>query len=315
MTPSPSRPPSRHASRLVLRAGQIGQLSLALFALAACGGATEQPAEALAAEAQAVVSAPIRLPYGSDPSQFGELRVPSGPGPHPVVVILHGGCWLDLFGLDLMDTMSEDLTNEGLATWNIEYRRISLGSTAPGYPDMFLDVGAAIDELRALAPVYDLDLDRVATVGHSAGGHLAAWAAARPNLPTTSVIRGSDPLPLYGAVSLAGVLDLAQSLELDICVDLAGQLLGGTPAEVPERYAETSPAQLTPIGVRQVLVHGTADTIVPLVVSENYRDGAQGTGDKISLKKIQNGDHFDVIYPSSTKWPQVRERILGLFEE
>ncbi|MDI1477794.1 alpha/beta hydrolase [Polyangium sp. y55x31] len=314
---TPSLPPPRrplHVAHVLRRAGQIGTLALALANLAGCGGEPEAFSEELTAEAEgAVVAGPLVIAYGSEPDQFGELRVPSCPGPHPVAVILHGGCWTTLFGYDLMSDMSEDLTSAGIATWNIEFRRITYGGTDDGHPETFRDVGMAIDALRTLAPVHDLDLDHVVTVGHSAGGHLAIWAAARPNLPTSSSIRGADPLPLSAAVSLAGVLDLADPVAVGACGTLAGQLLGGTPAEVPERYAETNPSELVPIGVPQSLIHGTADDVIPLSGSVNYRHHAHDAGDQVSLKKVHNADHFDVITPTSSKWPQVRARILQAF--
>ncbi|MDI1445446.1 alpha/beta hydrolase [Polyangium sp. 6x1] len=289
---------------------------LALAGLVGCGGGPDDLPEALTEEAKnAVVAGPMLISYGPEPDQFGELRVPSGCGPHPVAVLIHGGCWTTVFGLELMSDMGEDLVSEGIATWNIEFHRITYGGSDDGHPETFLDVGAAIDELRALAPVYDLDLDHVAAVGHSAGGHLGIWAAARPNLPTSSSIRGADPLPLSAAVSLAGVLDIADPVARGACGTLADQLLGGTPADVPERYAEANPSELVPIGVRQVLVHGTADEIIPLSSSENYRDHAHAAGDQVSLKKVHGADHFDVITPASLKWPQVRARILSVFPQ
>jgi acetyl esterase/lipase len=268
-----------------------------------------------AAIAQSTVAAtPTRIVYGPNPEiQFGDLRVPSGPGPHPVAVVIHGGCWLNLFTLDLMNEASEALTDAGLATWNIEYRR--LGDPEGGYPNTFTDIGLAIDTMRDLASSHHLDLGKVITVGHSSGGHLGVWAAARHRLPLDHPLRGPDPLPLFAVVSLAGVLNLAESLEITACGDLAAQLLGGSPEEVPERYAETSPSDLVPLGVRQVLIHGTADQIVPLVVSRHYRQVARAAGDHhVQLKKIQNGDHFDVIAPSSPKWPQVIKHILRLVQ-
>jgi acetyl esterase/lipase len=255
-------------------------------------------------------TAPEHIMYGGDANQFGELRVPPGPGPHPVAVIIHGGCWLNIFGLDLMDHASDALTAAGLATWNIEYRR--LGDLEGGYPNTFTDVGLAIDTVRDLAPHCNLDLGKVITVGHSAGGHLGVWAAARHRLPPDHPLRGSDPLPLFAVVSLAGILNLAESVEMEVCGDLAEQLLGG-PQKASERYAETSPSELVPLGVRQVLIHGTSDAIVPLMISQHYRRVARAAGDRhVQLKKIHDGDHFDVIDPSSSKWPQVIERIVDL---
>jgi acetyl esterase/lipase len=250
-----------------------------------------------------------RVSYGADPRQFGDLRVPSGKGPHAVAVVIHGGCWLSQYGLDLMDGMSESLARAGLATWNIEYRRI--GDPGGGYPNTLTDVGAAVDALRSLSPKHGLDLAKVMTVGHSAGGHLGVWAAARPKLSSKSPIRGADPLPIRAAVALAGVLDLSESIDLDVCGGLAAKLVGGTPAEVPERYAEASPRALLPIGVRQRMIHGTADLIVPFVMSEHYRAAAQAAGDVVDLSPIQGGDHFDMIEPTSSKWKDVEAVILG----
>jgi acetyl esterase/lipase len=269
---------------------------------------------AAAAAPIACTTTPSRIIYGDDSRfQFGDLRVPSGPGPHPVAVIIHGGCWLNLFGLDLMDGTSEALTAAGLATWNIEYRR--LGDPGGGYPNTFTDVGLAIDTVRDLAPRCNLDLGNVMTVGHSAGGHLGVWAAARHRLQPENPLRGPDPLPLSGVVALAGIFDLAESRTSTACGKLAEQLLEGTPEEVPARYAETSPSALVPLGVRQVLIHGTDDPIVPLVVSQHYRQVARQAGDRhVQLKKIQHGDHFDVIDPSSPTWPQVLERIVALVQ-
>ncbi len=254
---------------------------------------------------------PLRIAYGPGPLQFGDLRLPSGTGPHPVIVVLHGGCWINFYGLDLMHDMSAALTAEGFATWNVEYRR--LGDADCKYPNTFLDVGMAVDHVRKLAVDHPLDLSRVTTVGHSAGGHLAVWVAARQKLNATNPLHGTDPLPIKAAVSLAGVLDLAESLNLGVCNGTASQLLEGTPSEVPARYAEASPRQLLPIGVSQKLVHGNADTLVPLVMSQHYWDAAKGAGEaNVTLDVIDGADHFDVITPSSTKWPAVLKVIVDV---
>jgi acetyl esterase/lipase len=250
-----------------------------------------------------------RVTYGDDPRQFGDLRVPQGQGPYAVAVVIHGGCWSNQYGLELMDAMSESLARAGIATWNIEYRRI--GDSGGGYPNTMTDVGAAVDSLRALAPKYGIDLAKVITVGHSAGGHLGTWAAARPKLPKASAIRGADPLPIRAAVALAGVLDLSESIDLGVCGGRAVDLVGGTPTELPARYAETSPRELLPIGVQQRMIHGTADTLVPFVMSEHYRSAAQAAGDMADLLAIQGGDHFDVIEPSSSRWKDVEAGILS----
>jgi acetyl esterase/lipase len=149
-------------------------------------------------------------------------------------------------------------------------------------------------------------------VGHSAGGHLGVWVAARPKLPEASPLRGADPLPIQAAVALAGILDLEESIELGVCNKLAAKLVGGFPSEVPGRYAEVSPRLLLPIGVRQVMIHGTADDLVPFAMSQHYETAAKAAGEaSITTTAIQDGGHFDVITPSSPKWKGVEAGILS----
>ena len=152
-------------------------------------------------------AAPVStIAYGPDPSQVGDLRLPERQGLAPVVVLLHGGFWRERSKRDLMDDLARDLTDRGYATWNLEYRRV--GSSGGGWPETALDVAAGIDHLAALAGTHGLDLSRVVVLGHSAGGHLALWAAARHRLPEGAP--GAMPLVrAAAAVSLAGVTDLA----------------------------------------------------------------------------------------------------------
>jgi len=273
------------------------------------GAAPPMPSAGATGDAAPAAVVKTRVTYGEAPQQFGDLRVPGGKGPHAVAVVIHGGCWTSQYGLDLMDEMSESLARTGLATWNIEYRR--LGDPGGGYPNTLTDVGAAIDALRTLAPDHGLDLANVITIGHSAGGHLGVWAAARPKLPATSAIRGANPLPIRAAIALAGVLDLSESIDLGVCSGLAAKLVGGTPAEAGALYAETSPRALLPIGVRQRLIHGTADPLVPFIMSEHYQSAAKAAGETVELLQIPGGDHFDLIEPSSPKWKDVEAGILG----
>jgi len=302
----PPRPCLRDARRHV-------SLLVSLVLLAGCAGpeASIPPEPAASSGAAMRPTGPARLSYGPDPSQIGDLRLPKGEGPHPVMVILHGGCWASGYGKDLMDGVSESLTKEGFATWNVEYRR--LGNAGGGYPGTLTDVGLAVDALRDLAPTHHLDTTKVYTVGHSAGGHLAVWVAARPRLAPEHPLRGADPLPVAGTVALAGILDLVESVDLGVCGGAAATLLGGSPTDVPARYAEASPRALLPLGVRQMLVHGENDGIVPLVMSSHYEDAAKAAGEKdLTLKVIEGGDHFDMIEPSSTKWADVSQAIVGI---
>ncbi|HEX6388239.1 MAG TPA: alpha/beta hydrolase [Solirubrobacteraceae bacterium] len=238
---------------------------------------------------------PVPLAYGPNLMQFGLLRVPAGPGPHPVAVLVHGGCWSPGGNVAFMEPLSLALAQAGIATWNVEYRKV--GDLGGGYPNTLTDVGRATDKLRELAGPFGLDLDRVAAVGHSAGGQLAVWAAARD---------GGDPLPLAGVVSLAGVLDLAAYHPVDILKDPITQwtcsmfvdpFMGGSPASVPDRYAAASPIALVPIGVRQHVLHGTADTTVPVSYSERYAAAATAAGDDVTLTRLEGAGHFDLITP------------------
>jgi acetyl esterase/lipase len=242
---------------------QVG-FALALGVLGIYGNLGGRETLVPAAAAQGPVTTPIRITYGSDDLQFGDLRLPSGLGPYPVTVVIHGGCWSNFFGLDLMDDMSDALTAAGVAPWNIEYRRI--GDPGGGFPNTLIDVGMAVDKVRDLAPVYHLDLSRVITVGHSAGGHLGLWVAVRHRLPAGHLLRGAAPLLLSAVVTLAGIPNLAESVALNVCigdapgggvaVPYAAVLMGGTPDQVPQLYAVASPSELLPLSLRQTLIHG-----------------------------------------------------------
>lgn len=242
-----------------------------------------------------------RLFYGTDPLQFGELYLPEGSGPHPVVILIHGGFWRAAYDLTLMTGLAEDLARQGIAAWNIEYRRV--GDVGGGWPGTLLDVAQAADYLPTIAADHNLDLKRVVTVGHSAGGHLALWLAARAKIPPQSILASRErPLTLAGAISLAGVVDLELSWQLNLGKGAASELLGGGFDEVPERYAVASPAALLPTGIPQVLIHGTEDDRVPLVVSQQYTEKALKAGDAVTLIELAGDDHFVVIDPTSAAW-------------
>ena len=206
-----------------------------------------------------------RLQYGSDLLQFGELRVPDGSGNHPLAILVHGGCWTAKLGnlpeaatsLDLLRPLSVALAERGIATWNIEYRR--LGNDGGGWPGTYEDVAKAADFVRQLAPKHRLDLQRVALVGHSSGGHLAFWLAARHKLPADSPLHAAAPLRVAGVVSIDGPPDLESIIgfERQVCgAPVVEQLLGGSPAEFPARYRQASAAGLLPIGTRQEVLIG-----------------------------------------------------------
>jgi acetyl esterase/lipase len=252
-----------------------------------------------------------RIPYGEDPLQFGDLRLPAGAGPHPVAVVIHGGCWRAQYNIDHIGAFSDALTRSGVATWAIEYRRV--GNAGGGWPGTFHDVANAVDHLRVVAKDFPIDLDRVAAVGHSAGGHLVLWLGARGKL-TDVTLRGDDPLPLKGIVSLAGVDNLRRALEEGVCGDQAAKLVGGTPDEVPERYAEASPIELLPIGVPQHLINGARDPIVPAAFGRDYASAGEQAGDSVKLTILPDAGHFELIVPTADVWVQGRDAIVEMLE-
>jgi acetyl esterase/lipase len=258
-----------------------------------------------------------RLHYGSEPLQFADLYLPDTQNPetrHPVVILLHGGFWRAAYGLDLMQALATNLSQQGIAAYNVEYRRV--GDSGGGWPGTLQDVAQAADYLRnvsSLSTRYQLDLDRVIPVGHSAGGHLALWLAARTRLPATSPLStASQPLPLAGAVSLAGAMDLERVWQQHLGRDAVVELLGGTPQQFPARYQDASPAAYLPLGLPQALVHGTSDDNVPLNISQEYARKATIAGDIVELIELPGADHFVLIDPQSEAWQKTLATIQHL---
>ncbi|HZT89228.1 MAG TPA: alpha/beta hydrolase [Stellaceae bacterium] len=255
-----------------------------------------------------------RFAYDRAPSQFGELRLPPASKGRPVAVLIHGGCWQRSYGLDLMTPLAEDLARQGIAVWNIEYRR--LGESGGGYPGTFLDVAAALDTLRGLAPRYGLDLAHVVAVGHSAGGHLALWAAARPRLPKASPLAAPDPLRLSGVVSLSGITDLEayRNGGPGACGEpgTIDRVTGAAGRAGQNVYADTSPRALLPLGVPQLVVSGERDRIVPTGFARGYARAATAAGDRVELLEIPDADHFALIDPASSAWGAIRAKLLAL---
>ena len=256
--------------------------------------------------------ATTRVAYGPDPLQFGELWLPKGPGPHPVVVLIHGGCWrADLPGLELMDYMAEDLRRSGVAVWNLEYRR--LGPIGSGYPQVFQDVGRGVDHLRRLAEPQRLDLRRAVFAGHSAGGHLALWAASRPRLPRNSPLFAPQPLRPRKVVTLAGINDLEayRATGPEACggPEIIDRLVH-SPRPAP--FADTSPAALLPIGTPHAVVSGALDRIVPSRFGREYAGAAVRAGDPVRVLDLAGAGHFELIDPTSAVWPQVKAEITSV---
>ncbi|QRN96528.1 alpha/beta fold hydrolase [Archangium violaceum] len=254
--------------------------------------------------------ADARIPYGTATHQFGDLRLPRGKGPHPVVVVVHGGFWRARYDLEHVGHLCADLTQRGYATWSLEYRRV--GHPGGGWTGTFEDVAHGTDFLRTLAARHPLDLGRVVSLGHSAGGHLALWLAGRGRLKPGQALHTGKPFVPRGAVSLAGVVDLERAHALHLGDGIVESFLGGTPTQVPERYALASPSALLPLGVRQVLVHGEEDTTVPVTLSVEYHARATKLGDSVRLVSLPGTEHFEVIDPRAKEWPRVVEAVDSL---
>lgn len=289
-------------------------------ALAACASQAPagQPAQREPVtwqEISALPPAPAdhRITYGPGPLQFGDLRLPAGKGPHPVAVLIHGGCWSAAYGLDHVGPVSDALRRAGIATWSIEYRRV--GDAGGGWPGTFEDVARGTDHVFALAKEFSLDADRVVLVGHSAGGHLALWAAGRHNLLPSSPLRSASPLRIRGVVALAGITDLrAFGAAPGGCSAAVARLLGGTASQVPGRYEEGSPMALLPLGVPQRLVHGERDAIVPAAQGLPFVVEARRRGDDSRMRTIPGAGHFDLIAPFAPAWPEVMDEIRALLD-
>jgi acetyl esterase/lipase len=245
--------------------------------------------------------------YGSDRSQRADLYLPAGPGPHRVMVLIHGGSWQARYGRVVMRGLAGDLLRRGWAVWNIEYRRVGNGG---GWPHTFADVAAAVDHLAEIdAP---LDLGRVSLLGHSAGGHLALWAAARENLPpgAPGFREGAPPVRARAVISQAGVCDLAGAYRR-WRGGAARALMGGAPDELPERYALADPVRLLPLGMPTLLVHGIEDSTVSIELSRSYAGAADGAGDELELVEIAGaaGGHRAHIDPRGRAWAEVARRL------
>lgn len=237
--------------------------------------------------------ADLRIPYGTDPNQFVDIRIPAGKGPHPVVFFIHGGYWRDKYDLTYAGHLCAALAKAGIASWNVEYRRV--GNPGGGWPGTFEDVRAAYHLLHGNKKenTGKFDLKRACVAGHSAGGQLALCLAAFEK----SVTR---------VLSLAGVLDLRRGWELHLSNDAVSEYLGGSPKDVPEHYREASPAERPIPQAMQKLIHGTADTAVPYEIGKGYADAKKKSGEKIELITLDKIGHFEIVDPGSAVWEKVQ---------
>lgn len=242
--------------------------------------------------------------YGDDPLQFGELRLPEGAGPHPVVILVHGGCWLSEYDIAHIRKLAAAMTRSGVATWTLEYRRV--GNPGGGWPGTFEDIARGADHLRVLAREFPLDLSRVLAAGHSAGGHLALWLGARKG-----ELFGENPVRPRAILGLAPAPDLAHLYERGVCGNVVDSLLGGSPTTRPERYRMASVTELVPLGIPQVLVLGRFDeSWTP--VGRRYYEAAREASDDVRVIEAPESGHFEMIDPDSTTWRLVEGAMIEL---
>jgi acetyl esterase/lipase len=255
--------------------------------------------------ARSATAPDLTLRYGDLPDQVADVRLPPNDGPRPLVLVIHGGFWKAEFDRAHAGPQSVGLAEAGYVVATVDYRRV--GQPGGGWPGTFDDLAALTDAVPSLvseALPERLTTTRTVLIGHSAGGHLAAWAAARHRLPKESPWHRSDPLDV-GVVSLAGVLDLELSDRLGLGGHAAGRLLGGSPRRRRDRCALANPAALLPTGGRLIAVHGTRDDTVPVEMSRRYVARALTVGDQAELVEIADCGHFELIDPLSAAWAVV----------
>lgn len=245
---------------------------------------------------EAQPAADLRVAYGSDPNQFIDVRIPRARGSHAVLLNIHGGYWRAKYDLVHAGNLCEALRAAGLATFNIEYRRV--GNPGGGWPGSFEDVRSAYHFILQQHTRFDLDPNRLVVMGHSAGGQLALCLAAH------------EPL-LKRAISLAGVVDLKKAFTLHLSNDAVVEFLGGTPEAVPEHYKEADPMELSIPRAQQWLIHGLSDETVPPSFSRDYVSAKKRAGETADILEIPQASHFDLIDPTAKAFPQVKRVVLA----
>jgi acetyl esterase/lipase len=237
--------------------------------------------------------ADARVVYGRDGNQFVDLRMPKTKGPHPLAICVHGGFWRAKYDLGYFGHLCAALTAKGVATANVEYRRV--GNAGGGWPGTFADIRAAYQYLTQKSTQYEFDVHRVIALGHSAGGQLALCLAAHE-------------VGVKAVVSLAGVIDLMRAYELHLSNDAVVEFLGGTPKEAADHYREADPVRLA-IRTRQYLVHGAEDDVVPPAISKDYVAGKVKSKEDANLVLVEGAGHFEIVDPRSKAWVEV-ERVV-----
>ena len=252
-----------------------------------------------------------RYAYGAHSQQFCELTLPSAAPPHPVIILIHGGGYREMYNLRPLGTMVASLAEAGFAVWNIEYRRFGNGGD---YPQMFLDVAAAADYLPQIAEAHHLDLRRVISMGHSAGGHLALWLAGRRSIEASSPLYVSEPLAIHGVAALAPLAHVTCGGESQLSSEALMAVMGGAPTDAPSAYRNGCPAKLLPLGVPQVILVGAED-VAMLDNAERYIKAAAAAGDDSQLIVLPGAGHFEIVAVDSKEWRDVRRAVLQLSEK
>jgi acetyl esterase/lipase len=279
----------------------------------ACAGATAAAPKPMTLADYLALKGPVpnaTFEYGSAPSQFAELFLPGGRGPFPVAVLVHGGCWTKEFGgITQLRNLAGALAERGIASWNIEYRRVD--EAGGGYPGTYQDMNAALAMLAQQAQRYPLDLNRLVAVGHSAGGQLVQWMAGRPRIPATSPLYQPDPLPVRNVVSLGGLADLRreQALIKSSCDREIGQLTGAPGDKRSDVFSDTNAGDLLPNGSRTILVTGELDRISPPRVARDFAARARAAGDTAEVVILPGASHYDEVSAHSHAWPLVLQAI------
>lgn len=257
-----------------------------------------------------------KIAYGKHADQYGELWLPAVVSQKlPVVVLIHGGCWrADLPGPELVAFLADALRQRSVAVWSITYRRVGTkAANFSPYPDTFLDVAAATEKLTEIADKYALDLKRVVTTGHSAGGHLALWIAARPRLPADSVLFAKQPLPILASVGIAALPDLqyAKAASAHACGNDTVDLLINTQERKDAAYLDTSVTPLLPLGMPQTLISGVYDGIAAPAHALRYRERAKANGETVTLVTLDDAGHFELIAPWTAAGGRVVDTIIS----
>ena len=295
----------------------VTRLARAGYAMLALGATNSVHAQQpISYDSLAALTAPPpthRVAYGPGPLQFGNLRLPKGRGPFPVVLFIHGGCYLSRYTIAHAAALEQALADSGYAVWSIEYRRV--GDDGGGWPGTFQDVGAGADHLRALGSRYPLDLRRVVAAGHSAGANFALWLASRDRTRTDSPLHTEQPIEIGGVLALAPATDLEGLHTQGVCGGVIDKLMGGSPQSVAERYREVSPTQLVPIGVRQVVMIGGQDRAWGPSGRVYQRTVTAARDSLVRFVDAPVAGHFDIVSPTTSTWPLVIGALRDLFQQ